>query len=470
MPKRTRVTKKRAVLYLRQSTFREESISLELQESAGREYCRTQGYSVIAVEADPGISGRTWNRPAVKRVMEMVESAQADVIVLWKWSRLSRSRRDWAVAVDRVEMAGGRIESSTEALDVATSTGRLARGLMVEFAAFESERIGDVWKEAHQRRIQSGRPANGKARWGYIYDATEKLHRPDPDLRDVVLATYERYNAGESIYSLTAWLNESGVKTASGYGPSDSPRLWSHNVLRRTLRSGFAAGYFQANGELRQGIHEPIIDQATWETFLLAQDRRAVKSEKPHSTYLLSGMVRCGICGYQMTAGQFGANRTPKFRCKGASSYRLHSGGYVGESVLIAAVQEWLNAQKLQTQSAALDAEPHDNGVPQLMRQIDGINQRIRRLSDQLVEDLIPKETYREMVNEANTKRDDLERKLLTARVRERLPEKSAIIANILADWDILPVAGLRSLLREVIAEVEVTPQRPRSIVLVKPK
>ena len=39
----------RAVLYLRQSTYKEESISLEVQESAGREYCRQRGYVVVAV-------------------------------------------------------------------------------------------------------------------------------------------------------------------------------------------------------------------------------------------------------------------------------------------------------------------------------------------------------------------------------------------------------------------------------------
>lgn len=44
---------KRAVLYLRQSTYREESISLELQESAAREHARRMGYHVVAVESDP---------------------------------------------------------------------------------------------------------------------------------------------------------------------------------------------------------------------------------------------------------------------------------------------------------------------------------------------------------------------------------------------------------------------------------
>ena len=140
-------TAPRAVLYLRQSVAREESISLELQEIAGRRYCEQRGYEVVEVLADPGISGRTWARPAVQHAVRMIEARDVDVIVVWKWSRLSRSRRDWAVAVDRVEGAGGRLESSTEPVDTTTSTGRFTRGMLAELAAFESERIGDTWRE-----------------------------------------------------------------------------------------------------------------------------------------------------------------------------------------------------------------------------------------------------------------------------------------------------------------------------------
>ncbi len=38
----------------------------------------------------------------------MIEDGRADVIVVWRWSRVSRNRLDWAVAVDRVKTAGGR--------------------------------------------------------------------------------------------------------------------------------------------------------------------------------------------------------------------------------------------------------------------------------------------------------------------------------------------------------------------------
>ncbi len=462
--------RKRAVLYLRQSTFREESISLELQETAGREHCKKHGYQVIAVKADPGISGRTWNRPAVQEVMGMIENGEAEVIVLWKWSRLSRSRRDWAIAVDRVDVAGGVIESATEPLDVATSTGRLARGLMVEFAAFESERIGDVWREAHERRVRSGRPANGKARWGYLYDKEQKLHVPDPDVAPVVKEVYERYNAGESIYSLVKYLNNHGYKTAPGYGNPTSERKWSDRILRRTLAQGFPAGYFTRHEQLVKGIHEPIIDEATWQEFLINRERRSVKGLKPRSTHLFSGMVRCGQCGYKMTAGQYREGK-PYLRCNGAKEYRLHTGGYVTEPTLVMATKEWLQSNPFQRQNAAIsDTPPAKETLTAKLAEIDAINERIRRLSEDVFEDLIPKDVYRSMLAEATARRDELERETLALKVESSRPDKHQITVNVLRDWDILPVHGLRKLLGDVIEELVVSPGRPRANVQVKPK
>ena len=90
------------------------------------------------------------------RALLAFEERAADAIVVWKWSRLARNRRDWAVAVDTIEAAGGRPESSTETVDTITSTGRLARGMLAEIAAFESDRIGDGWREAHAPQGQGG--------------------------------------------------------------------------------------------------------------------------------------------------------------------------------------------------------------------------------------------------------------------------------------------------------------------------
>jgi DNA invertase Pin-like site-specific DNA recombinase len=150
----------------------------ELQLTAITDHCARSGYVLVDVVEDLDLTARFWRRRQAERVVGMIESGDADVIVLWKWSRLARNRRDWAVALDRVEVAGGKLDSATEPIDATTSSGRLARGMLAEFAAFESDRIGDVWKEVHARRTKQGLPANGKPRFGYR--VVDGVHRPGP--------------------------------------------------------------------------------------------------------------------------------------------------------------------------------------------------------------------------------------------------------------------------------------------------
>lgn len=312
----------RAVLYLRQSVSKEESISLELQESAGREYCRSRGYAVVAVEEDPGISGRTWKRPGVQRVMQLIEDGHADVIVLWKWSRLSRARLDWAIAVDKVETAGGRIESATEPLDTTTAAGRLARGMLAEFAAFESERIGDVWRETHERRVARGLPAKGGNRFGYV--RVGGGYEPHPENAAVLVELYRRYTEDDHGFNrLTVWLNSTGV-------PGPRGNLWTLTSVRSVLDSGFAAGYLIANARSRQpeyisGAQPPLITEDRWQAYRERRNGAPRPSSLVTAKSMLAGLVRCGDCGGPMVSkprAVHKAKMAPGYGCANYSAYR----------------------------------------------------------------------------------------------------------------------------------------------------
>lgn len=459
---------KKAVIYLRQSVAKEDSISLELQEYACTTYAKQQGYSIVAVEADPGISGRTWKRPAVQRVMDMVESKRADVIILWKWSRLSRSRLDWAVAADRVESAGGRIESATEAVDVSTSTGRLARGMLTEFAAFESERIGDTWKEAHARRVNSGRPATGKPRFGYQYNREEGF-TPDPVTGPILAEMYRRYNAGESVYSLVAWANAGPSRPVTGYGPAGDG-LWSTRTLRRVLDNGFAAGLFTSNGEMHKGIHEPLISQEEWATYQARRETRRVHRRSERSPYLLSGMLRCS-CGATMTGGLFGSNRTPKYRCSAAAMKRAHPGGYVMMSLVEAAVLTWLEetADSLDSEAVAQrkPVVPADEAIKLIATKLLSVESRLDKLTNKLLDGTIPQSTYERLRDELQTQRKDLES---AATASQAATVTDSDVVDTVRNWDNIDVAARRDLLSRLIEYVEVKPGRPRAVIQIIPR
>ena len=453
----------RAVLYLRQSVAKEESISLELQEDAGRRYAAHAGYDVVAVEADHGISGRTWKRPAVLRVMKMIEDQQADVIILWKWSRLSRARLDWAVAIDKVEAAGGRIESATEQVDVSTSTGRFARGMLAEFAAFESERIGDTWKEAHRRRIEQGLPATGKKRFGYQYDRA-KGFTPHPVEGPILQECYRKYVTGISFYEITDYLNAGPTKPGEGYtGPK--PGIWSANTVRRVMDNPFASGRFISKGEVRQGIHEPLISEETWEQFQVRRKSRRVIRSSTKGKYPYTGLIFCELCGHGMYAGLFGSDHTLKYRCSGAAQWKLHPGGYVMNSTIETTLLPWLSdlADEINqaTNSAPTVPKPADP-TPHLRRALIKVESRLEALTEKLVDGTVPQEVYERMRDQWVGEKKSLEDQLMAARVESRV-DPLKLPPDLMEQWGEMPAEVKRELLARVVARILVKPGRPRA-------
>jgi site-specific DNA recombinase len=249
----------RAVAYVRVSQAREGMISPELQMAAVSEYSARRGYRIVAVLEDLDLSGRFWRERQVDEAVSMLEQGQAEVIVVWRWSRIARNRLDWAVAVNRVESAGGRLESATEQFDVRTSTGRFARGMLAEFAAYESDRMGDVWREVRERRARLGLPVNGHNQFGYLKqgDAFVADRRTGPVIADL----YRRYVAGESLRSLARWLNRGRYMAAN---PRMPRTVWSHGTVAALLDRGFAAGYIVAEGQYLPGAQKALITEAEW--------------------------------------------------------------------------------------------------------------------------------------------------------------------------------------------------------------
>jgi site-specific DNA recombinase len=87
----------------------------------------------------------------------MIEAGEADVIVVPRWSRFTRNLRDYVMQTARIESAGGRVESAQEETDPATSAGLLQRDLFAILAQWESRKIGEAWRETHQRRRRAQR-------------------------------------------------------------------------------------------------------------------------------------------------------------------------------------------------------------------------------------------------------------------------------------------------------------------------
>lgn len=462
----------RAVAYIRVSKERDGMISPELQLASIEQHCERRGYVIVEAIQDLDLTGRFWKRRQVERAIGLIEAGAADVLVVWKVSRVSRNRKDWAIAVDRVEGVGGRMESATEPMDTTTSSGRFARGMLAELAAFESERIGEQWKEAHERRVRKGLPANGKPRFGYRYDRDSGFS-PDPVTGPVLREMYERYLAGQSVYALVKFLNDGPTRPVAGYGVS-SDGLWSARTVRRILDQGFGAGYITRHGERVQGSHPPVITPEQWDEYQSRRETRRVNRRTERSPYLFSGMIRCA-CGSPMHAGLFGASRTAKYRCKAAAEKRSHPGGYVMATVVEEAV-----LKSLAEWAAAIDAEAGEASkmtagttsagerVKELARQITKLDAKLDQLTHKMLDGTVPQGSYERLRDEFAAQKAPLEAALRAASVSMAKPP-TALVPELLNNWPLLPVETRRDILSRLVRFVEVQPGRPRSVVTVHP-
>jgi DNA invertase Pin-like site-specific DNA recombinase len=442
--------KPRAALYLRQSTFKEESISLELQETACRTYAQQQGYDVVAVEADPGISGRTFKRPGVTKVMDLIERRDADVIVLWKWSRLSRSRLDWAVAADKVETIGGRIESATEPIDVSTSTGRFARGMLTEFAAFESERIGETWKETHARRIRNGLPHHGLPRFGYNYSKAEG-YTVDPDAGPVLREMYLRFIRGANIRELGEYAASEGFEKVSG---------WRIDNTRRMLDRGFGAGYVYHKGELIKGAHEGVISEGEWMAYRARRDARSGRSRAESSDYAYSGLLRCH-CGARMVGSLTNKANGVKYQryiCVEGQQKGGH-GASVSDRHVADAVLSWLKeiAVEVDANASTVEAQPKapnlERKKAQLFSEITKNATRLDALTVKYIDGDIPAETYKRLSENLEAEKVALEARSRMLEVNTAV-KPAAVIKPLLAGWESAPARLKREALASILSEI----------------
>jgi DNA invertase Pin-like site-specific DNA recombinase len=447
-------------------------ISPELQLAAIEKHCQSHSYTIVETLTDLDLSGQFWKRRQVERAVGMIEAGAADVLVVWKLSRVARNRKDWALAVDRVEGVGGRLESATEPMDTTTSSGRFARGMLAELAAFESERIGESWKESHERRVKLGVPANGKPRYGYQY-SKDAGFTPDPVQGPILAELYARYLSGQSVYSLVKFLNDGPTRPSTAYGVSGDG-LWSARTVRRILDQGFGAGYITRHGERLPGIHEPVISQEQWAEYLSRRETRRVNRRTERSEYLLSGLIRCS-CGARMNAGQFGADRKPKYRCKASAEKQAHSGGYVMveyvERELLEQLSEWADAVDAAGAAATkmlAKTRATADRAKSLRRKVLALDARLDKLTLKMIDGTVPEDTYARLRDEVTAQKAETEVALAVAEVAISKPP-AELLPELITDWPLMPVEMRRDILSRLIKYVEVTPGRPRSKVVVHP-
>ena len=166
--------KERCAIYTRKST--EEGLdqafnSLDAQREACAAFILSQKHEGWTggrqLYDDGGYSGGTMERPALKRLIADIEAGQIDVVVVYKVDRLTRALSDFAKLVEIFDRRGVSFVSITQQFNTTTSMGRLTLNVLLSFAQFEREVIGERVRDKIAASKKKGMWMGGMLPLGY---------------------------------------------------------------------------------------------------------------------------------------------------------------------------------------------------------------------------------------------------------------------------------------------------------------
>ncbi|WP_104524504.1 recombinase family protein [Blastococcus atacamensis] len=327
---------KRAVLYARLSISSDESVSIERQLEAGRDYCRAQGWEVVGEHVDDGVSASA-NAPEHRKGWQALLSrphGSFDVALVWKVDRLSRKVIDFLHADEALQARGAAVASVSDPIDMSTATGRAFATMLAVFAEMEAEAIRARVKAARRALVKAGRVPGGAAPFGYCNapnsEGPGKVLAKDDATIGFVVEAAARAMRGESINSIGAYLDEVAPRT----GRTNSAPSWTVTVTKRMLQNPILAGMTTYNpgnsgktrGKevLRDDTGMPVIrdDLAIMspEEHRALTTRLEVQEPKKAATYsYLAGLVWCGHCNRKMhrNARNVHGKLVRVFQCQG---------------------------------------------------------------------------------------------------------------------------------------------------------
>ena len=301
-------------IYTRKSSA--ENLDLDFTSlDAQRTYCQTfirsreaEGWTVYPEEYnDAGISGSTLKRPALQRLLADARERKFQVVVAYKYDRLSRNTKDFLQILDIFESHDVAFVSVTQPIDTTSCIGRLMRSILMDFAQFEREMVSERTRDKIAAMVQQGKRVGGFPVLGY--DIAPDTRRWAVNLKEskavsFIFTTYATYKslsvtarlAQEQGYRMKEWVTRSGIKSGGMPFNKTNISLLLHNPIY--------IGQIRHHGKSYPGEHQGIIDASLFhqvQHILKTNDERKKSPHQGKYPFLLKGLVRCAVCNSVMT-------------------------------------------------------------------------------------------------------------------------------------------------------------------------
>jgi site-specific DNA recombinase len=301
----------RCAIYTRKSSEHNLDLaftSLDAQREACQAYIRSQageGWRLLPDHYDDGgLSAASLDRPALQMLLAEVRAGKIDVVVVYKVDRLTRSLADFAKLIELFDAHAVSFVSVTQSFNTTSSMGRLTLNILLSFAQFEREVIGERVRDKIAASKRKGIWVGGPVPLGYAVVAKKLM--VEPAAAEIVRMIFARYLELGSVQALAQDLDRSGIRTKQrkrANGRIIGGGAFRVGGLAYLLRNRFYIGEVVYHGETFRGDHEPILDPALFAAVQAKLSSQAVerRSRIRGSPALLSGLL-FDEHGHPMTA------------------------------------------------------------------------------------------------------------------------------------------------------------------------
>ncbi|MDX2200028.1 MAG: recombinase family protein [Phycisphaerae bacterium] len=313
---RTTLPKTRCAIYTRKSSdegLQQEFNSLDAQRDAAEAYIasqKTEGWLCNPDRYDDGgFTGGNMERPALKRLLADIDAGKIDCVVVYKVDRLSRSLMDFARIVEIFERHQVSFVSVTQHFNTTHSMGRLTLNILLSFAQFEREIIGERIRDKIAASRQRGKWTGGTPVLGYDVDRSTGSPRlivnPTEAIR--VQQIFELYLEHGSLVPTAAELEKRKWFTKvwkTRQGKERGGEAFDKCRLHGLLTNFLYVGKVQHRGQVYAGEHEPILSEDLFRRVRLHLERNGRHGgAEIRNRYgaLLRRLLYCKACRRVMT-------------------------------------------------------------------------------------------------------------------------------------------------------------------------
>jgi site-specific DNA recombinase len=314
----------RCAIYTRKSSeegLAQEFNSLDAQRESAESFIASQksdGWIALPERYDDGgFSGGNMDRPALDRLLVDIRAGRVDCVVVYKVDRLSRSLLDFARIMETFERHQISFVSVTQHFNTTHSMGRLTLNILLSFAQFEREIIGERIRDKIAAQRRKGKWAGGVPVLGYDIDRSG----PSPHLvvnqdeAPQVRHIFDLYLKHGTLLPTVQELNRCGIhnkRRTTVHGKVVGGKPFDKTSLYTLLTNPIYIGKIVHKSNVYDGEHEAIVPPLQFKKVAdqMQGNRRAGNPEvRNRHGALLRGLLHCTCCGRAMVhtfAGKVG--------------------------------------------------------------------------------------------------------------------------------------------------------------------